>query len=120
MNRYTETREASGELLRMILPLLSRQSAEFHPISYALWHEYAAGIDPQLNKLVDARFAGGKPLEDLTVSRPHEKHIAKRDGAVSTKLRSELERMLQDLSKTAGATGERTREFSKSLDGLGA
>ena len=120
MNRYSETREASGELLRMILPLLSKQTAGFHPISYALWYECAAGINPELKKEVDELIAIGNPLDDLTVSRLHEKHIAKRDDAVSIKLRSELERMLQDLSKSAGATGEHASEFSKSLDGFGA
>ena len=120
MQRYSETREASGELLRMILPLLSKQAAGFHPISYALWYECASGINPTLKKEVDGLIESGKVLDDQTVSSLYEKHIAKRDDAVSVKLRSELERMLQDLSKAAGATGEHASEYSKSLDGFGA
>ena len=119
MQRYTETREASGELLRMILPLLSKQAAGFHPISYALWYEYAAGINPPLKRDVDQIIEAGHQLDDQMVSALYEKHITKRDDAVSIKLRDELERMLRDLSKTAGATGEEAHAYSKSLGGFG-
>lgn len=119
MQRYSETREASGELLRMILPLLSKQAAGFHPISYALWYEYAAGINPLLKEDVDRIVETGKTLDDSLVSELYEKHIAKRDDAVSNKLRVELERMLQDLSRTASVTGEQASDYSRSLDGFG-
>jgi diguanylate cyclase len=119
MQRYSETREASGELLRLILPLLAKQAAGFHPISYALWYEYAAGINPLLKADVDKLMSSAVPLDDRTVSSLYEKHISKRDDAVSTKLRTELERMLHDLSRTASATGEHATEYSKSLGGFG-
>jgi len=120
MQRYSETREASGELLRMILPLLSKQAAGFHPISYALWYECAAGINPALKQEVDTIIASGQPLDDDLVSSLYEKHISKRDDAVTTKLRTELERMLHDLSKAANTTGEHASEYSKSLGGFSA
>lgn len=119
MQRYSETREASGELLRMILPLLSKQAAGFHPISYALWYEYAAGINPLLKEDVDRFVETGKTLDDSMVSELYEKHIAKRDDAVSNKLRVELERMLQDLSRAASVTGEQASDYSRSLGGFG-
>jgi diguanylate cyclase len=119
MQRYAETREASGELLRMILPLLSKQTAGFHPISYALWYECAAGINPPLKAEVDSLIASGKTLDDHLVSELYEKHISRRDDAVSSKLRTELERMLQDLSRTASLAGEHVNEYSRSLGGFG-
>ncbi len=119
MQRYAETREASGELLRMILPLLAKQKAGFHPVSYALWYEYAAGINPALKVDVDKLLSCGAQLDDNTVSMLYEQHIAKRDDAVSLQLRAELERMLEDLSRTASATGEQASAYSKSLGGFG-
>ena len=119
IERYSETREASGELLRMILPLLSRQAAGFHPISYALWYEYAAGINPPLKEDVDQMVKSGRLLDDHLVSELYEKHIARRDDAMSNKLRTELERMLQELSRQASAAGQHASDYSKSLDGFG-
>lgn len=119
MQRYSETREASGELLRMILPLLAKQAAGFHPVSYALWYEYAAGINPPLKADVDKFMASGVQLDDHTVSKLYEKHISRRDDAVFTKLRMELEHMLHDLSRIASVTGEQATAYSKSLGGFG-
>lgn len=119
MQRYSETREASGELLRMILPLLAKQAAGFHPVSYAVWYEYAAGMNPALKTDVDKFLASGTPLDDHMVSQLHEQHIAKRDDAVALQLRAELERMLADLSRTASDTGKHASDYSKSLGGFG-
>ena len=120
MPMYTETREASGELLRMILPLLSKQAAGFHPVSYAVWYEYVSGNNPKLKESIDALIASGTSLDDDMVYDLHEKFISKRDDAASIKLRSELERMLENLSKTATATGEHASAYSASLGGFGA
>ena len=119
MQRYSESREASGELLRLILPLLSKQAAGFHPISYALWYEYAAGINPLLKTEVDKIMSSGQQLDDYLVSTLYEKHISNRDDAVTSQLRTELERMLLDLSRTASTTGEEASKYSKSLGGFG-
>lgn len=119
LQRYTETREASGELLRMILPLLAKQAAGFHPVSYALWYEIAAGINPALKADVDKLISSGVQLDDIKVAMLYETHIAKRDDAVTTRLRTELERMLHDLSRTASTTGEQASAYSRSLGGFG-
>ena len=119
MRPYTETREASGELLRMVLPLLSRHPAGFTPISYALWYEYAAGSNTALKADLDKLIDSGEKLDDARAWILYEKHISRRDDAASMRLRNELERMLQDLSKTAATTGDHASEFGESLDGFG-
>ncbi len=118
MQRYNETREASSELLRMILPLLAKQPAGFHPVSYTLWYEYAAGINLPLKADVDQLLSSGRLLDDTLVAALHEKHIARRDDAATLKLRGELEHMLHDLSRIASATGEQATAYSKSLGGF--
>ena len=57
--RYKETREQSAELLRMVLPLMARHSASFHPLSYAVWYEYVAGTNLSLRSAID------EPLDPL-------------------------------------------------------
>ena len=42
---YPDTRESSGELLRIVLPMLSKHPAGFTPISYAIRYEHAAGTN---------------------------------------------------------------------------
>ena len=40
--QYPHSPERSTELLRQALPLMSRQSAGLHPMSYAVWYAYVA------------------------------------------------------------------------------
>jgi len=34
-------------VLKTVLPLMSRHAAGYHPISYAVWYEYAKGARPE-------------------------------------------------------------------------
>ena len=119
MQHYTETREASGELLRIVLPMLSKHPAGFTPISYAIWYEYAAGTNTGLKADLDKLIDAGEKLDDARAWVLYEKHISQRDDAASMRLRNELERMMRELGHTAAATGDHAIEFGASLDGFG-
>lgn len=119
MQPYTETRETSGELLRIVLPMLSKHPAGFTPISYAIWYEYAAGTNSGLKADLDKLIDAGQKLDDERAWVLYEKHISQRDDAASMRLRNELERMMLELGQTAATTGEHATEFGASLDGFG-
>ena len=119
MQHYSETREASGELLRIVLPMLSKHPAGFTPISYAIWYEYAAGTNTGLKADLDKLIDAGEKLDDARAWVLYEKHISQRDDAASMRLRNELERMMRELGHTAAATGDHATEFGASLDGFG-
>ncbi len=42
-HKYTHSKDQSAEILRQTLPLMSKQSAALHPVSYAVWYEYVSG-----------------------------------------------------------------------------
>jgi len=42
--KYPHSKEESSEYLRLALPLMARQDAALHPVSYAVWYEYVSGI----------------------------------------------------------------------------
>jgi diguanylate cyclase len=44
-------------VLKTVLPLMSRHAAGYHPISYAVWYEYAKGMRPELRQNVDSELA---------------------------------------------------------------
>lgn len=78
--RYHENREQSAEILRQALPLMSKHTAGFHPVSYTVWYEYLAGINSPLRSALDARLGEGKPLADKDSARLFDKYIAARDA----------------------------------------
>jgi len=116
MRRYEESRECSSELLRMVIPLMSAHKAGMHPVSYATWYEYAAGINPPLKKAIDLLLESRQPIDDTAVYRIHDRHIAGESEASTEKLREELTRMISEMSDHAANAGEQTRAYTTSLD----
>ena len=60
--KYENDRSASEEILRLLIPKMAEHPAAFTPQSYAVWYEYATGINPALSetitKLLDKGEAG--------------------------------------------------------------
>ncbi len=73
--RYQEPIEQSAEYLRMALPYMSRQDAGLHPISYAVWYDYVACRNAELQREIDKITADGKKLSDDQTLALYNKHI---------------------------------------------
>ena len=56
-------------ILKILLPLMSRHAAGYHPISYSVWYEYAKGERPSLRHSIDAELkSSGRLTPALTYS----------------------------------------------------
>jgi diguanylate cyclase len=115
--RYKETREQSAELLRMVLPLMARHSAGFHPLSYAVWYEYAAGCNQALHAAVDARLAQSPALTDRDIEALFDAHVAMRDIDSSARMRSEIARLVKHVEGVATEAGQEVHHYGEELDG---
>ena len=51
--KYHDSVEKSAEYLRLALPLMAKQQAAVHPVSYAIWYEYVAGSNSALKGAID-------------------------------------------------------------------
>jgi diguanylate cyclase len=115
--RYKETREQSAELLRMVLPLMARHSAGFHPLSYSVWYEYAAGANPALRAAIDARLLQTPVLGDRDIELLFDAHVAMRDIDSSARMRAEIARMIDHVDGVAVEAGEDVQQYGNELDG---
>src|ERR1700761_3593340 len=104
--RYKETREQSAELLRMVLPMMARHTAGFHPLSYAVWYEYAAGFNQALRAAVDARLQQNASLTDRDIEGLFDTHVALRDIDSSARMRNEIARLVKHVEGVATEAGE--------------
>src|SRR5690349_10625834 len=70
MTKTSHNLPESAELLRLVLPLMSRHKIPVTPMNYAVWYEYAAGTNEKLNTRLDAAMKLGvdNVTEDLTIS----------------------------------------------------
>lgn len=113
--RYRENREQTAELLRMVLPLMSRHAAGFHPLSFAVWYEYAAGTNQQLKAAVDARVAATVRLTDQDIEELFDKYVAMRDIESSMKVRARIQEVVEQVTET---TQKASLEVGRYNDGL--
>jgi diguanylate cyclase len=113
--RYTEDRDQSAELLRLALPLMARQSAALHPISYTLWYEHVAGINAPLSAVLEASLQESLPLGEDDVYDLHARYIVARDMEVLERLQSKLRDVLEEAAQTAATTLEDSGQFSAAL-----
>lgn len=114
--RYLEGKDASAEILRLVLPLMARQSAAYHPVSYSLWYEHVAGLNPPLSELLSTRLQSNEPLTEEEVYRLHARFISARDAQMLEHLQQQLRQLLEDTAETAALAGEDTGRFRQRLE----
>lgn len=114
--RYLENKERSTEILRLALPLMARQLAAFHPLSYALWYEHCAGINPDLSRVLDGRLTAHSALTEMDVWRLYAQYIAARDIESFERLQLQLRNLLEETAQSAASASVQASEFGQSLE----
>jgi len=116
--RYTEPKDRSAELLRVALGHMGRHEAAFNPVTFTLWYEYAAGINPGLHAAIEQLIAAKAPLGDATVAKLYDQHIVPNDAAAVQHVGGELQKVMSAIASSASQTGERAGLFGAQLDDL--
>lgn len=118
--RYTEPKERSAELLRVALGHMGRHEAAFNPITFTLWYEYAAGINPALQTAIERRLHDDAPFGDTVVAQLYQDHIVPPDAAAVQRIGGELQRVMTGIASSASQAGTRAGVFGAQLDDLSA
>lgn len=92
--RYQQSREESAAILRRALQLMSPHGAGYHPLSYAVWYEHVAELNPALTQELEKRLSCEGLLSDAEICRLHALHIAARDVETFELARRELRELL--------------------------
>ncbi len=112
---YQQSREESAEILRRVLQLMSPHPAGYHPLSYMVWYEHAAQLNPPLSQDLEKLLVSSSPVSDADVRRLHALHIAARDVELfelaQRDLRELIGRTEQDTADAEGAL----RHFTQTL-----
>ncbi len=115
MKYYLESKQQSAELLRLALPQMASQDAAYHPVSYTLWYEHLAGINPPLSAALTARLALNRPLTEDEVCGLYLRHVSAPDAAVLDHLQQHLQSLLDEAARTFNSAGEDTGQFARTL-----
>lgn len=114
--RYSEGPEESAEYLRQALPLMSKQSAGLHPVSYAIWYEYVSGSNPALRAAIEEELKKGSALDDSLTNMLYRRFVAEIDEEQAERISSSFKRVLTDINRSARQAGEQAGKFGNSLE----
>jgi diguanylate cyclase len=101
----------------MIVPQMARHAAGFHPMTYAVWYEYHAGLNPKLKSALDAYLAERNSLSDADIIALYETHIAPRDAQASAHVSAQIARLVEEVDGAATLAGKDVRLYGDELDG---
>ena len=113
--RYLESKQQSAQLLRLALPFMVRQDAAYHPVSYTLWYEHVAGLNPSLSAALNARLEASNPLSEEDAYRLYARHISERDAAVLETLQRRLQTLLETTAQEVATACEDSGRFRQTL-----
>ncbi len=116
--RYQQSPSESAELLRLALPMMSRQGSGYHPVSYAVWYEYVSGINPGLKERVDLLVEDGQPLSDEGTYEVYRECILDAWSAKAAKTNQSLRDLIQDFSSSTTEVKTQIISFDTSLEGF--
>ena len=118
--QFNDSLERSAELLRKALPLMSRQAAGLHPMSYAVWYAYVADDASPLRAEIDAHLVRHGLLDDAATEGVYRRHLAELDPVTAARMAAGVQRLLAGMSDTAAQASAQTQHFGQSLDQLAA
>lgn len=112
---YAETKQQSAELLRLIIPLLSRHEAACNPMTFALWYEYMAGLNMPLKQAMDRIIDEDKTLTDSQAEKLYRLHIMGRDDEAQDKYESDFKRLVGEVSGAATQAEVKASDYVSAL-----
>ena len=113
--KYNHSKTESAEYLRLALPLMSKQDAPLHPISYAVWYEYVAGMNRSLNAAVDALSTRGVPLTGEEVEALFNRHVADVNSETASSITQEFQRIIGGIAVSTGEVAKEAGHFGQTL-----
>ncbi len=115
---YSETKEKSAEILRSVIGLMGQHDAPFHPVTFALWYEHVAGINPKLSVALSAAIAAHSRLSDGVVMQLFREHISPPGEEAVQRISEQFHKTMTGMVESAARTGNDAGKFGAQLTDL--
>lgn len=113
--KYRDSVEKSAEFLRLALPLMTKQAAALHPVSYAVWYEYVSGGNAALNASIDEYMQKGGVLDEKSTWDIFRKHVSEIDEETAQRITEGFQKVMADMAGFAGQAGDQADHFGNAL-----
>ncbi|WP_291994556.1 GGDEF domain-containing protein [Candidatus Accumulibacter sp. ACC003] len=114
--RYLHNNAQSADYLRQAIKRMTQQETALHPLSYAIWYEYVARLNPDLQTAIDARLKEcGKLNEEATCALYHQ-HVAELDAKTALRIGNSVSDLVDQVSASATDASDQASRFGNSLE----
>ena len=127
MMRYLQSREESVSLVRQVLAAMGQHDAAFNPVTFAVFYDHLAGINPPLSQALSRVQRQSPRLDNGALHRLYDEHVADAgaeadggaaDGTRSQRIQVDMQRLMKEIAQSAERTGHAAGLFDEQLEGL--
>jgi diguanylate cyclase len=108
--------EATSEYLRMVIPLLGRHGIPATPENYTVWYTHVSGGNTELSAEIDQLVADGTAFTPEICDMLYQRHLLSSRMRDLEQVRTTLDTLLQDVSRSLVGAGSDAENYSASLD----
>lgn len=117
--KYEQDRNASGEILRLLIQKMAGHPAAFTPLNYSVWYEFLTGINPALSEAISKRLDNGDKLDDDAIEKLYIKYVSECNMDVQRVLRDDIQQLLGKIAGFTEETDKQALQFGDSLQAYG-
>lgn len=114
--KYHDSFAKSAEYLGPTLSLMAKQAAAMDPVSYAVWYEYVAGINPALKATIDEHLKNGEVLDEKITSDIFKLHVVDSEQKAAQLLSKGFQKVMAEMSNSAAQAGDQAGQFGTALE----
>ena len=108
---YDENNEIAAQYLKQVIPKLVELNLPTNPTNYAVWYEYTAGRNSQLNSEIDILVANTTLISKEIATDLYSRHIRTEDAVKTAKANEELKKSFFELISSIHGLSEDNQDF---------
>ena len=116
---YTESVTQSADILRLVIPQISKHKLIANPINYAVWYEYYLASNLQLKQAIDKNIENGTAITNELLESFFETHITDQATTVLARVQDNVLKLINNLSETTETTDSSASNYQQSLKHYG-
>lgn len=115
---YQQTRDESAALLKRVIAEMGQHDAPYSPITFAVWYEHFAGINPSLSQAMKACLADNSRVGASQIERLYLDHLADPSTEAAQAAAAQVSLVMNNMARKAEATGRDAETYGQQLQGL--
>jgi diguanylate cyclase len=111
----TVSARRSADILRLVIPQISKHNLAATPINYTVWYEYYLASNLQLKQAIDKKLENGNAFSNESMKSFFDSYIAAPNTDAVKQAQEEVLRIIATLSETAQSTDSNASDYHQSL-----